>query len=192
MTPGRRTRYAEHAPRYIIEPLAVAQWQATIIDIGFGSGESVVAAALARPDDRILGVEVHEAGITHLLTDLARNDITNARVVRSDILEVMDHLATGSLREVCIFFPDPWPKVAHTQRRLVRADVVESLTDRLALGGLLRLATDADFYAAQMLEVCDNVPRLERTEAPERVLTKYERRGRAAGRDIVDLAYRRI
>jgi tRNA G46 methylase TrmB len=29
-------------------------------------------------------------------------------------------------------------------------------------------------------------------DAPDRVMTKYEQRGRAAGRAIVDLAYRKV
>jgi tRNA (guanine-N7-)-methyltransferase len=192
MTPGRRVRYAEFAPRFVIVPEEIARWQPTIVDIGFGGGESVVAAATNWPDERILGVEVHEAGITHLLTDLAAAEIENVRVVRSDILEVLPLLPNRSLREICIFFPDPWPKIAHTHRRLVRADVVCALAERLAEGGLLRLATDAEHYAEQMQEVCSAEPQLTEMDAPDRVMTKYEQRGRAAGRTIVDLAYRKV
>ena len=191
MTPGRRLRYAEFAPRFVIVPEEIALWQPTIVDIGFGGGESVVAAATNRPDERILGVDVHEAGITHLLTDLAAAEIGNVRVVRSDILEVLPLLPNRSLREICIFFPDPWPKIAHTHRRLVRVDVVRALAERLADGGLLRLATDADLYAEQMREVCSAEPQLTELDAPDRATTKYEQRGRAAGRTIVDLAYRK-
>jgi tRNA G46 methylase TrmB len=112
MTPGRRLRYAEFAPRFVIVPEEIARWQPTIVDIGFGGGESIVAAATTRPHERILGVEVHEAGITHLLTDLAAAEIENVRVVRSDILELLPLLPNGSVREICIFFPDPWPNVS--------------------------------------------------------------------------------
>lgn len=192
MTPGRRLRYAELSPRFVITAEEIASWQPTLVDIGFGGGESVIATATNRPEERVLGVEVHEAGITHLLTDLASADIGNVRVVRSDILEVLPLLANGSLREICIFFPDPWPKIAHSHRRLVRVDVVRALTDVLAPGGLLRLATDADHYAEQMRDVCDVDPYLTEVDAPDRVATKYERRGREAGRRIVDLAYRKV
>ncbi len=192
MTPGRRLRYAEFAPHFVVVPDDVARWRPTIVDIGFGGGESVVAAATNWPDERILGVEVHEAGITHLLTDLAAAEIGNVRVVRSDILEVLPLLPNRSLREICIFFPDPWPKIAHSHRRLVRTDVVRALAERLADGGLLRLATDADYYADQMREVCGGESHLTEVDAPDRVMTKYEQRGRAAGRVIVDLAYRKV
>jgi tRNA (guanine-N7-)-methyltransferase len=192
MTPSRRLRYAQFAPRFMIDTAEIAAWQPTIVDIGFGGGESVVASATERPDERILGVEVHEAGITHLLTDLAQANLTNVRVVRTDILEVLPDLAVGSLDEMCVFFPDPWPKISHTNRRLIRTDVVHAFSERLRTGGLLRLATDADFYAEQMRDVCDAELNLTRAEPPPRVMTKYERRGRDAGRSIVDLAYARV
>jgi tRNA (guanine-N7-)-methyltransferase len=192
MTPSRKRRYDEFAPRFMIGIGDVATWQPTIVDIGFGGGESVVAAATERPNERILGVEVHEAGITHLLTDLAAAALTNVRVVRTDILEVLPDLAAGFLTEICVFFPDPWPKISHTNRRLIRTDVVHALTERLRPGGLLRLATDADFYAEQMRKVCDADANLVGVEPPPRIMTKYERRGRDAGRAIVDLAYARV
>jgi tRNA (guanine-N7-)-methyltransferase len=192
MTPGRRLRYAQFSPRFVIVPDEIAVWQPTIVDIGFGGGESIVAAATNRPDERILGVEVHEAGITHLITDLAAAAIGNVRVVRSDILEILPLLPSLSLNEICIFFPDPWPKIAHTHRRLVRTDVIRALAECLADGGLLRLATDADHYAEQMRDVCGGEWQLTEVDAPDRVMTKYEQRGRAAGRTIVDLAYRKV
>jgi tRNA (guanine-N7-)-methyltransferase len=191
MTPARKLRWAEFAPRFVISADGIVAWQPTVLDVGFGSGETVLAAAAARPNEHILGIEVHEAGITHLLTSLAAAEVSNVRVVRQDLLDVIDFVPLGSLLEVCIFFPDPWPKAAHVQRRLVRPDVVAMLTDRLTIGGVLRLATDAAHYAIQMSEVCDANDELVAVDPMPRVETKYERLGRAAGRPIADLAYRK-
>ena len=58
-----------------------------------------------------------------------------------------------------------------------------------------RLATDWEDYARHVEEVLAEVPELEggRVERwAERPVTKFERRGAAAGRAITDLAYRRI
>lgn len=191
MTPGRKLRYAEFAPRFSIALEDIPRWAPTIVDIGFGGGESVVATATDLPGERVLGVEVHEAGITHLFTELAAADISNVRVVRHDILEVLPVIAPGSLQQICVFFPDPWPKIAHARRRLVRGDVVAQLVDRLVVGGVLRLATDAAHYAEQMVSVGEAAANLRPVTSPVRVQTKYERLGREAGRSIVDLAYER-
>ena len=65
-------------------------------------------------------------------------------------------------------------------------------------GGLLRLATDWEDYALQMREVLDAEPLFERAFEGDwadrfdgRVMTAFERKGIAKGRDIRDLVYRR-
>ena len=78
----------------------------------------------------------------------------------------------------------------------------ENLIDRLARvlrdGGVLRLATDWEDYALQMREVmadaADFAPAFDGEWAPRfegRVMTAFERKGIAKGREIRDLAYRR-
>ncbi len=65
---------------------------------------------------------------------------------------------------------------------------------RLAPGGTWRLATDWADYAEQMVEVLDAEPALAGGVVPrweERPVTKFERKGLAAGRAITDLAYTR-
>jgi tRNA (guanine-N7-)-methyltransferase len=62
-------------------------------------------------------------------------------------------------------------------------------------GGRWRLATDWADYAEQMAEVLDAEETLaggvvERWE--ERPVTRFERKGIAAGRSITDLCYRRV
>jgi tRNA (guanine-N7-)-methyltransferase len=65
---------------------------------------------------------------------------------------------------------------------------------RLEVGGSWRLATDWTAYAEQMQKVLDDEPLLEGGVVDRwaaRPVTKFERKGVAAHRDIVDLAYRR-
>ena len=71
---------------------------------------------------------------------------------------------------------------------------VRLATSRLRPGGVWRLATDWQPYAEQMQRVLDAEPLLVggRTERwADRPVTKFERKGLAAGREIGDLAYRR-
>jgi tRNA (guanine-N7-)-methyltransferase len=191
MTPARRVRFAEFSPRYCVTLDQVAAWAPEILDVGFGIGESVLGTAAERPQVRILAVDVHEAGVTRLITDLAERDIDTVRVIRNDVLDLLPLIPSASLAEICVFFPDPWPKASHVHRRLIRPDVVAAFTDRLGVGGLLRLATDAEHYAAQMRYVCGSVAELQVETPPPRASTRYERLGREAGRESVDLAYRR-
>ena len=74
----------------------------------------------------------------------------------------------------------------------------ETAARALRDGGLLRLATDWEDYALQMRDVLDADPLFERAFEGEwaerfdgRVMTAFERKGIAKGRDIRDLVYRR-
>ena len=61
-------------------------------------------------------------------------------------------------------------------------------------GGWWRLATDWADYAQQMGEILDAEPALDGGVVPrweERPVTRFERKGVAAGREITDLAYAR-
>ena len=67
--------------------------------------------------------------------------------------------------------------------------------ERLAPGATWRLATDWADYAEQMRAVLDAEPALDGGVVErwaERPVTKFERKGVAAGRRITDLAYRRL
>jgi tRNA (guanine-N7-)-methyltransferase len=118
------------------------------------------------------------------------------RLIGVDAVWSVEHLlAPGSLAELWTFFPDPWPKQRHHKRRLVGPDFARLAASRLTAGGTWRLATDWADYARQMREVLDAEPDLDGGVVPrweERPVTRFERKGREAGRSITDLAYRRV
>jgi tRNA (guanine-N7-)-methyltransferase len=161
-----------------------------VLEIGFGMGEATALMAAAEPGTDVLAVEVHPAGVMALLRRLEAAGLANVRVIEGDALAVLQALPEGSLREVRLYFPDPWPKTRHAKRRLVRPSVAALLASRLAPDGLLHVATDRPEYAEHVREVLqgwvvEQVPRpLHRPE------TGYERRAVAAGRSVVDLVAR--
>jgi tRNA (guanine-N7-)-methyltransferase len=170
-----------------------------IMEIGFGNGDHLAALAQAHPECDYLGVEVHRPGVGHLLLAIERHELTNLRIVCHDAVEVLEQqIPLRSLDEIIILFPDPWPKKRHHKRRLIQAPFVALLVERLKTGGLLRLATDWQSYAEQMLEVLDAAPRLQNLAAPERFMpraaqraqTRFELRGERLGHAVWDLAYR--
>jgi len=170
------------------------------VEIGFGDGETLVSLAAARPDRDFLGLEVHEPGVGHCLLRAAELGLTNVRVLRHDAVEVLQRsLAPGSLDEVLVFFPDPWPKTRHHKRRIVQVAFATLVASRLAAGGRFRLATDWTPYAEWMREVLDaHVEYVNAAGAAgyverpaERPVTKFERRGTRLGHEVRDLAYLR-
>jgi tRNA (guanine-N7-)-methyltransferase len=168
------------------------------LEIGFGAGEVIGALAETNPHIDYLGIEVHRAGVGRLLLRAEQCAFQNLRVICSDAVDALrDHIADASFDEVLVFFPDPWHKKRHHKRRLIEASFVALATAKLRAGGTLRMATDWQAYAEQMLTVCNADPALESLSRdgtyvprPEfRPPTRFERRGERLGHGVWDLAY---
>jgi tRNA (guanine-N7-)-methyltransferase len=212
LTEAQRRALADLWPRYGLSygaaPIDLAALFGRVapctLEIGFGNGEHLAARALGEPARNFLGVEVHRPGLGHLLRQAAATGLTNLRVIDHDAVEVLrDQLAPGSLDEIQILFPDPWPKKRHHKRRLVQPEFAALAASRLRDGGALRLATDWQPYADHMRLVLDACPMLAAAAATgvagtaeaasanfaARAATRFERRGLRLGHEVTDLAY---
>ena len=170
----------------------------TILEIGFGMGETTATIAGSHPENDYLGIEVHSPGVGSLLKLIEERQLPNLRLMQHDAVTVIDGMISpGSLAGIHTFFPDPWPKKRHHKRRLIQPPFVRLLASRLSTGGYLHLATDWQEYAEQMLAVLNAEPLLENTVSsyaprPEyRPLTKFEQRGLKLGHGVWDLVFRR-
>ena len=170
----------------------------TILEIGFGMGETTATIAQAHPENNYLGIEVHTPGVGSLLKRIAEDGLTNLRLVQHDAVEVLEHMIEPTtLAGAHIFFPDPWPKKRHNKRRLIQPAFVTLLASRLAPGAYLHAATDWQEYAEQILAVFAAEPTLVNT-APDfaprpdyRPLTKFESRGLKLGHGVWDIIFRK-
>jgi tRNA (guanine-N7-)-methyltransferase len=190
---------AQHSPLEPERPLSDTGHRARrCLEIGFGAGEVLGALAAANPHIDYLGIEVHRSGVGRLLLQLERARLANVRIICHDAVEVLrTGVPADSFDEVLVFFPDPWHKKRHHKRRLVDCEFVALLADKMAPGGILRLATDWHDYALQMLRVCNANERLSSLSAdggfaprPDlRQPTRFERRGARLGHGVWDLAY---
>lgn len=165
-----------------------------ILEIGSGMGASTVTLAATEPDLDVLAVDVHTPGVGQLLHLADQAQVTNVRAVLGDAVEVVDRMLPDcSLNGVRVFFPDPWPKMRHRNRRLIQPDFVALVVPRLKPGGYIHCATDAPDYAEQMLSVfgahleLDN-PYVGPAPRPaNRPITKFEGRAHARGHQITDV-----
>jgi len=210
MTAGQARALDEWWPRYGVEyspqPLDLdavfGRVAPRTMEIGFGNGEHLASLATAHPERDYFGVEVHRPGVGHLLMLAVERGLTNLRASTHDAVEVLrDQIPPLALDELLVLFPDPWHKKRHHKRRLIQPPFVELIASRLAHGGVLRMATDWEPYALQMLEVLsaasasfanlspsgDWMPRPE-----ERAPTRFEKRGARLGHGVWDLAFRRL
>jgi tRNA (guanine-N7-)-methyltransferase len=161
-------------------------------------GEATAAIAEAQPDRDFLAIEVHSPGVGGLLKLIDEKDLANVRIVQHDAAEVVaDMIAPGALAGIHVFFPDPWPKKRHHKRRLLQADFIHALAQRLGPGGYLHVATDWEDYATDVLAAASAEPLLVNTTAlfaprpAYRPATKFEQRGLKLGHGVWDIVFER-
>jgi tRNA (guanine-N7-)-methyltransferase len=205
-TPTQDAAWSAYAERWVItdeamaaEDFVLSEWfgreAPLIVEIGSGVGEATAALAAERPAYDVLAFEVWRPGIAATLALLAEQAVDNVRLSSIDASWALERrIAPASVQELWTFFPDPWPKTKHHKRRLISPAFARLAADRLAPGGVWRLATDWPHHADHMRAVLDAEPAFSGGRVPrwaDRPVTKFERKGIAAGREIIDLAYRR-
>jgi tRNA (guanine-N7-)-methyltransferase len=209
MTPAQERALTELWPSYGVDlrddPLDLeaifGRRAPRCLEIGFGVGEVIGSLAENHPHIDYVGIEVHRPGVGRLLLRAEQANVRNLRVICHDAVEVLKgKLQNDTFDEILVFFPDPWHKKRHHKRRLIEPKFVASLAAKLRSGGVLRLATDWQAYAEQMLAVCNSNPHLESLSAdgtyvarPDfRPPTRFERRGARLGHGVWDLAYTKL
>jgi tRNA (guanine-N7-)-methyltransferase len=197
----------ELGPRFLVPydkaPLDLeatfARQAPTILEIGFGMGETSAKISALMPEKNFIGVEVHTPGVGSYLKLIGEGQLENVRIIQHDAVEVLTNMiAPESLAGVHVFFPDPWHKARHNKRRLIQSPLVQLISTRLAPGGYLHCATDWEEYAIQMLEVLSAEPTLKNTATVPsgyvprphyRDTTKFENRGLRLGHGVWDLVF---
>jgi tRNA (guanine-N7-)-methyltransferase len=170
-----------------------------ILEIGFGNGDSLLQQAKAGPQNNYLGIEVHRPGVGHLLRLADDAGISNLRVINHDAVEVLrQQIPDNSIDCIQIFFPDPWHKKRHHKRRIVNADFIRLVCQKLRSGGRVHLATDWEEYAQYMLAEMEQAKDFINTAGKgnyakntNRPATKFEHRGRRLGHSVWDLVYQK-
>jgi tRNA (guanine-N7-)-methyltransferase len=203
LTPGQKKAIETLLPKYGIECREIqidldtefGRRAPHIMEIGFGNGELLVEMAASHPENDYIGVEVHEPGVGRCLSEIEQRELSNARVICLDAIEILrTQLADDSLDGVCLFFPDPWPKKRHHKRRIVQAGFIELLARKIRVGGFFRTATDWAEYADHIQVTVAASSSFEAIEMmPEdRCETKFEQRGKRLGHNIWEHVYRCI
>lgn len=171
------------------------------LEIGFGSGQSLLALAQKHPEYNFIGIETHSPGIGAILLGIQKLGLTNIRLYEADAVQVLKQvIAPNSLSGVQLFFPDPWPKRKHHERRLIQLTFIDLIVEKLRENGELHLATDWEDYAHHMMKVlsqssglknCFGVHQFAPRSPMRPIVTKFERRAESEGRAVWELQFAR-
>jgi tRNA (guanine-N7-)-methyltransferase len=123
-----------------------------VLEIGFGSGEAMIAQAQARPHTGFIGIEPFVNGMAKALAAIEDNRLRNIRLHFEDAVSLIAWLPAESLARIDLIHPDPWPKRRHWKRRFIQDDMVGGLARILHQRGEFRFVTDIADYAAWTLQ----------------------------------------
>lgn len=121
------------------------------LEIGFGSGEHLIAEARAHPTTGFIGCEPYVNGMAKMLAQIEAQNISNIRLFAGDAAELLVWLPASSLTRIDLIHPDPWPKKRHWKRRFVQDATIAAMARLLRRGGEFRFVSDIDSYCAWTL-----------------------------------------
>lgn len=170
-----------------------------VVEIGFGSGRFLEGLARGDLGVNFVGIERSWGSVQRLFKRLSVSGLENVLAVHGDASYTLARLfAPDSIGRVYVNFPDPWHKERHHSRRLIQADFVRLIGERLVFGGEVTIATDQAEYARWIGEVLEGqsllVPAFGSTSVTElegRRPTRYEQKALLAGGPIYYFVWRR-
>jgi tRNA (guanine-N7-)-methyltransferase len=139
-------------------------WQ---VEIGFGKGRYLLRSATENPGQRFLGIEVASQYFRLVRDRATRRKLDNTLLLRGEALYLLSVvLPRGFASAVHVYFPDPWPKARHQNRRLFDPQTVDLVLGLLKREGTLFFASDFVDYAEAVAEILDTHPAVLRREIP--------------------------
>jgi tRNA (guanine-N7-)-methyltransferase len=174
------------------------------LEIGPGRGGFLFERGAARPEARLLGLEIRlkwAAIVDERLRNRGLGD--RARVLNADARDALPRLRPdASIAIVYLHFPDPWWKERHKKRLVMSPPLLDAAVRLLVDEGELFVQTDvadrAAMYEAQIGAHPDLVPWGDAAGSPHLADNPYgarshrEHRAIADGLPVVRLRYRRV
>lgn len=127
------------------------------LEVGFGGGEHLAMVAKNHPENAYIGAEPFLNGVSSFLKYCQNEDLKNVRIWPDDIRLQLLYWPNGCLDGIFIMFPDPWPKIRHSSRRIINKDNLASFARLIKAGGSLRMASDHAYAKNWILsEILEN------------------------------------
>lgn len=158
-----------------------------LVEVGFGNGEFL--EGLIGPDRRVVGIEISNWSIRKALKRLRGRD--SCIILKAPGAWALQWLfPEGSIDTLYMLFPFPWPK--KPARRMIQAPLLDIVSQVVAEGGKIVLATDHGEYAWEMESLFQGSPLFQEISPPAELNTKYLRKWASQGLKIYKMAYRKV
>jgi tRNA (guanine-N7-)-methyltransferase len=135
------------------------------IEVGSAYGETVFKLAKSHPGTFFVGVEIDRDRYKEALRKAEICNEKNLTFVSAEAHEYLEsNFTPGTVDEVHVYFPTPYPKSLNTNSsivdkvdgRLISPSFVHVLETIMALGGIMRIVTDHRDYFASISRIIDD------------------------------------
>jgi len=169
-------------------------------EIGFGNGESLIRLAEKYPEINYFGIDRKMDRVRTALSKLNKKEkIQNLVISRLGTDYIEQVIQPGSLDEIIMNFPDPWPKKRHHKNRTINSDYISVLHKLLKNKGIFRFASDHEEYSMEVFELLNGSKLFRnaydtpyRNEVKNRIQTQFEKHKTREGFKIFHLKFVKI
>lgn len=124
-----------------------------------GNGSWLLDLAAATPQINWIAVEQRLDRARKIWSKTKKNGIKNVLVVLGEgLCFTRNYLKQGSIQEIFVNFPDPWPKDRHAKHRIITPEFLTEVARISAKNAKITMVTDDEPYSGQMREVALDHP----------------------------------
>lgn len=127
-----------------------------------GNGAWIAEKAQENPGINWIAVEIKYERVRKIWSKIKNFGLKNLVVIWGEGAKITEEfLLSGSIGEVFINFPDPWPKRRHWKNRIIQQTFLEAVHRILADGGKFTFVTDDHDYSEVILDEMRNLHKFE-------------------------------
>jgi tRNA (guanine-N7-)-methyltransferase len=123
-----------------------------VVEVGSYMGKNLIEMATQFPAMDFLGLDITYKRTVKTAQKIRLAGLGNAKVAICDARPFFKELQSQTLTGICVFFPDPWPKLRQSKNRLWQSEFFEQASRSLVPGGFLWIKTDSKSYFEQAIE----------------------------------------
>lgn len=172
------------------------------VEIGYGSGDHLIAQMKMHPNATFIGCEPFLGGIANFLKKFKKEELSfsSIKLFTKDGQSLLKAFSDNSIDSLFILFPDPWPKKRHHRRRFLQEEMVQEIKRCLKEGGQFTFSSDWAEYFKEVESLIrkdsdlrilqrDLLPNSQDPEVrpPAWPMTQFECKAHQAGRECAFL-----
>lgn len=172
-----------------------------VCEIGSGSGNHLIARARGAAGASCFGFELRYKRAVRTIEKAEKQGVQNVFVLHERGQMIERFFPPGSVDQLYINFPEPWPKERWKKHRLFSSEFLSRIERVLRANGILAVKSDHQQYFSAFLQMVEASPALQVEHATddlyqsafaaENIPTEFELLFRAKGMPICSLQARK-